>query len=175
MDHGLRELRLQSEPPVSTIGIADHYQRRMVQEFVIQGSFASSWSALGLNCADYPARIAQNVSAPRAERVSDRLQHTWEGRQPSPVLRWKVRPAVKRPALRRQEHRHRPTSVAGHCLHRRHVDRIDIRPLFPVYLDVHKQLVHQRRNLRVFERLPLHHVAPVARRISDAQQYRLVQ
>ena len=54
------------------------------------------------------------------------------------------------------------------------IDLVEVRPLFAIHLDVDERLVHDRRNLGVLERLVRHHVAPVARRIADRQQDRLV-
>jgi hypothetical protein len=64
--------------------------------------------------------------------------------------------------------------VAAHGLHRVHVDRVHVRALFPVDLDVHEALVHQLRGLGILERLVCHHVAPVARRVPDGEEHGLV-
>ena len=64
--------------------------------------------------------------------------------------------------------------MAGHGLHRVHVDRIDVRALLAVDLDADEALVHQRRDLRVLEGLALHHVAPVAGGVADRDEDRLV-
>ena len=55
-----------------------------------------------------------------------------------------------------------------------HVDRVDVGPLLAVDLDADEELVHQRRRRRVLERLALHHMAPVARRVADREQDRPV-
>src|SRR6185312_4052182 len=41
-----------------------------------------------------------------------------------------------------------------------------------IHLDVHEQVVHERRGLRILERLVRHHMTPVARGVSDAQENR---
>ena len=61
-----------------------------------------------------------------------------------------------------------------HHLHGVHVDLIEIRPLLAIDFDVHEVLVHELRDLFVFKRLVRHHVTPVTRRITDAQQHRFV-
>src|SRR5690606_10341136 len=48
------------------------------------------------------------------------------------------------------------------------------RALLAVDLDVDEQLVHQRRDLFVFEALMSHHMAPVAGRVADREKDRLV-
>ena len=74
----------------------------------------------------------------------------------------------------RQEDGHRPAAVAGQRDDRVHVDRVEVGPLLAVDLDVDEALVHQRRRLRVLERLVLHHVAPVAGGVADREQDRPV-
>ena len=90
------------------------------------------------------------------------------------VLVREVRPGEEGPAVGRQERRQRPAAAAGHRLHGVHVDRVQVGPLLAVDLDRDEVLVHQGRRLRVLERLSLHHVAPVAGRVPDRQQDRLV-
>ena len=75
-------------------------------------------------------------------------------------------------ALRRQEHRQRPAAMAFEALQRAHIERIDIRPLLPVDLDVDEQIVHDLRGRLVLEALMRHDVAPVAGRIADGEQHR---
>ena len=73
-----------------------------------------------------------------------------------------------------QEHRHRPAAVARHRLHGLHVDAVEVGPLFAIDFDVDELLVHEARGVFVLERLVRHDVAPVTRRVADAQQDRLV-
>jgi hypothetical protein len=89
-------------------------------------------------------------------------------------LRRPVRAGVERNAIRREERVQRPAAAAGHRLDRVHVDRVDVRALLAVDFDADKALVHQRRDLGVLERLALHHVAPVARRVADRDEDRLL-
>ena len=73
-----------------------------------------------------------------------------------------------------QEHRHRPAAVPGHRLDGGHVDLVEVGPLLAVDLDVDEVLVHQRGDRRVLEALALHDVAPVAGRVADREEDRLV-
>jgi hypothetical protein len=82
--------------------------------------------------------------------------------------------AEERSPLGVEEHGHRPTAAAGHGLHGLHVDGVDVGPLLAVDLHVHEALVHDRRHRVVLERLVRHHVTPVARRVADREQDRLV-
>ena len=56
-----------------------------------------------------------------------------------------------------------------------HEDRVDVGALLAVDLHVDEQLVHQLRGRRVLEALVRHHVAPVARRVADRDEHRLVE
>ncbi len=69
-----------------------------------------------------------------------------------------------------QEHRHRPTALAGDGLHRIHVDGVDVGALLAVDLDVDEQLVHQLGGRLVLEGLVGHDVAPVTGRVADREQ-----
>ena len=64
--------------------------------------------------------------------------------------------------------------MAGHGLDGLHVERVDVRALLAVDLDADEVVVHERRGLRILERLALHHVAPVARRVADRHEQRAV-
>ena len=61
-----------------------------------------------------------------------------------------------------------------HRLHRGHVDRVKVRAFLAVDLDVHEEPIHDFGNLLILERFPLHDVAPVACRVTDAEEYRFV-
>jgi hypothetical protein len=64
--------------------------------------------------------------------------------------------------------------VTGHGLHGVHVDGVDVGPFLAVDLHVDEQVVHDLRRVRVLEGLVGHHVAPVAGRIADREEDRLV-
>ena len=69
---------------------------------------------------------------------------------PSPLRRRReIRAAVERLQLGRQPDAHRPSARSGRRLHERHVDAIDVRPLFAIDLDRHEMLVeHAPRSRR---------------------------
>ena len=64
--------------------------------------------------------------------------------------------------------------MASHHLHGGHINLIEVRSFFSIDFDVDEVVVHQLRDLFVLERLVFHHMTPVTRRITDAQQNRLV-
>ena len=83
-----------------------------------------------------------------------------------------VRPGVERLAVGGQEHGSRPSALTGHRHARVHRQRVDVGAFLAIDLDVHEQLVHQRRCCLFGERLVLHHVAPVARAVADRDEQR---
>ena len=102
------------------------------------------------------------------------LQDVDETRPAPPRRRREIRAAVERLQLGREPHAHRPTAGAGGRLHEGHVDAIDVRPLFAIDLDRHEVFVEHGRQLAALERLVLHHVTPVARRVADREKDRLL-
>ena len=102
------------------------------------------------------------------------LEQLLESGPPIPRVRRKIRAAVKWLEVGREPHAHRPAARARRGLHRGHVDPVDIRALFAVDLDADEILVHHRRHVVVLERLAFHHVAPMAGRVADGQEDRLV-
>ena len=89
--------------------------------------------------------------------------------------RREIRARVERLPVRREPQRHRPSAVAiVHELDGVHVDGIEVRPLLAVHLDRDVALVQDLRDLEILERFLLHHVAPVAGRVADREQDRLL-
>ena len=101
-------------------------------------------------------------------------QHVGKPGPPPPRLGRKVGAAEERLQVRRQPDAHRPAAGSGRRLHERHVDPVDVGTLLPVDLDRHEVLVEQRGDAGMLERLALHDVAPVAGRIADRQEDRLL-
>jgi hypothetical protein len=102
------------------------------------------------------------------------LQHAFEARMAVSILGRKIRAADERLQIGSQPHAHRPATVSGRRLHERHVDAIDVRPLLAVDFDVHELAVHDLCRRVVLERLVRHHVAPVAGRVADREEDRLL-
>ena len=115
-----------------------------------------------------------DLGAPLAPRGADAVDHLAERGQPVARHVGEVGAAVERLAVGRQEDAHRPAALAGHVLDRVHVDRVEVGPLLAVDLDRRRRLVERRGGRLVLERLALHDVAPVARRVADRQEDRLV-
>ena len=119
---------------------------------------------------DVPGDVLRLV----AVGLHHRLEHPRKARHAVPVLGRVVGAAEERLPLRGQEHGHGPAAPLGEQLDGVHVDLVQVRPLLPVDLDADEVLVHQRGDGLVLEGLVLHHVAPVAGRVADAQKDRLV-
>ena len=129
---------------------------------------------LPLQFVDERGSLSADVLAPLAPCTGDRVQHLTEARQSVPRFRREVRAAVERFALGRDEDSHRPAPVPGEGDHGIHVDRVHIGTFLAVDLDADEALVHELRSRRVLERLVLHHVTPMARRVADGEEDRLV-
>ncbi len=96
-----------------------------------------------------------------------------DARTPYAVARWKIRAAEEYLAIGGQPDGHRPTATAGQQHHRLKVCRVDVRARFAIDLDGYVVGIESRSDLLVLERLLLHHVAPMTRRIADAHENRL--
>ena len=112
---------------------------------------------------------------PRLPRLDDRLEHLAEGRHPVSGPIGEVRAGKKRQAFRCGEHAHRPAPAPGCGLHGLHVDRVEVRALFPVDLHAHEVPVHDLGGDGVRERLMSHDVTPMARRIADRDKERSIE
>ncbi len=95
------------------------------------------------------------------------------GPSPAPARR-EVGAAVERLQVGRQPDAHRPAALPRRRLDERHVDAIDVGPLLAIDLDRDAGLVEDGGDGGVLERLALHDVAPVARRVADRQEDRQV-
>ncbi len=105
-------------------------------------------------------------------RVRDLAQHFEETRLPVAIFRRKISAADKRLERRGEPDIQRPAATAGRGLDEGHVNAIDIRAFLAVDFDVHKARVHEGRDFFVLERLPFHHVAPMAGRVTDREKDR---
>ena len=90
------------------------------------------------------------------------------------VLRREVGAANERFEIGREPDAHRPAASARGRLHEGHIDAIDVGALLAVHFDVHEMVVHVRGDLRIAKGFALHHVTPVAGRITDREEDRLV-
>ncbi len=118
--------------------------------------------------------LLKQLRAPEGPRLAQALQHPGEAGAAPAVGRREVGPREKGLEVWGQEHRVRPAARAGDELGRGHVDLVHVGPLLAVHLHADEALVHLPGDLGLGEALPLHHVAPVAGRVADRQEDRLV-
>ena len=136
----------------------------------VEGASSAEWRT-----ASTIAEAWRETSPRRSRYASETAVSTcWKLGQPVPRLRRVVRAAEERLTLGREKDGHRPAAVPRERDDRVHVQRVDVGPLLAVDLDADEALVHQRRRRLVLERLVLHDVAPVAGRVADGEQDRLV-
>ncbi len=115
-----------------------------------------------------------NAVAILAPGFGDTLECGGETRAAIAVVGREVCAADEGLQIRGQPHRHRPAASAGSGLHVGHVDAIDIRTLFAIYLDADEIVIQDRGDRFVLERLALHHMAPMAGGIADGEKDRFV-
>ena len=119
-------------------------------------------------------RLLDHVSMLLRVSIGNAQQHAPKAGTPVAVLRRKVCAAIKRLSVRRKERRQRPAALPAHCLHSRLIPAVNVRTLVPIHLHRNKMLVHNRRNLRIVIRLPIHHMAPVAPYRANIEEHGLV-
>ena len=122
-----------------------------------------------MSSADWSRRARSS----RHARASSASTSTNPGR-PHREVGGKYVPPKNGLAIRRQPHAHRPAARAGRRLHERHVHAVDVRPFFAIDLDRDEIAIEHGGDGGVLERLVRHHVAPVARRVANREEDRLV-
>src|ERR1035437_2740718 len=102
------------------------------------------------------------------------LQELEEARPAMTVVRREIGTAVEGFEVRREEYIERPPALAARRLNEGHIDLIHVRAFLPIHLDADKVRVEVGGDLRVLEGFALHHVAPMAGRVADAEEDRLI-
>ncbi len=80
--------------------------------------------------------------------LRQRRQHVGEARPAPAAGRREIGAAPERPALGGEEHGERPAALLPQQCQGLLIDRVEVRPLLAVDLDVDVELVHERRDLR---------------------------
>ncbi len=109
-----------------------------------------------------------------AEQPRYFTQHVDEGRFAVARVFWKIGAAPDRLAVRRQKHGQGPAAVLAQMMQRRHIDLVDVGPLLAIDFDIDEELVHDARGCVILKAFMRHDVAPMAGRIADREQDRLV-
>jgi hypothetical protein len=157
----MRKLWLAAKTSIHPIESLRHLREGLIQ----QGRTNLSGCSFVELFVKHPADglgLSLYLVAPPPIGVEHAAQHGAKPRSSILPVRRKVRAAEEHLSVRSEEGRQRPSSLLGEHLHRALVPRVHVGPLVPVDLDADKVLVEERGDLRVFVRLPVHHVAPVA-------------
>ncbi len=140
----------------------------------LSGSIDGRSSALLRSVSSICCAWRSMSRSPLAPGTRDGLKEVAEARQAVTRLGREVRARIERLAFGRHEDRRRPAAGARQPDRRLHRDRVDVRPLLAVDLDVDEEVVHERRGVRILERLVCHDVAPMARAVADGDEERLL-
>jgi hypothetical protein len=117
---------------------------------------------------------AHGLLAARAPDLGEVGQELEQALAAEACLLREVRAREEGLAVGSQDDGHRPAARAGQGLRRPHVHVVDVGTLLAVDLDAHEVSVQEPRHLLVLEGLLLHHVAPVAGRVADREEDRLL-
>ena len=112
------------------------------------------------------------ILAPQARNLAENVG---ESGPAIAVVGRKIGSAIEWTSFWGEPNAHRPSASACRRLHERHVKPVHVRTLLTVHFDVDEVFVHQFRDLRIFEGLVRHHMAPVTRRIADGEKDRFVK
>ncbi len=163
------------KPPCSSSKMRSRLARPSSTRSAVSGSDEAARAALPRRysaiCVDCSRTRSRSL-----RQTSESATSTWRKlAMPCRGSGGKYVPREEGRAVGLEEDRHRPAAVpvveGDDGLH---VERVDVRALLAVDLDVDEPRVHQLGGGRVGERLVLHHVAPVARRVADREQDRQV-
>ncbi len=170
----LGELGARAEPGLAQVELAGRRPEGSLGHLVVQLSLGGHQLQAPLHARDDLLGGGAHVVRPLIVCLPHRPQHLGEAAHAGPVLGGKVGAPVERLQLGSQEHRQRPAARTGQHVHGAHVDAVQVGAFLAVNLDADEVLVHQPGDLRVFEALPRHDVAPVTGRVADAEQDGLV-
>jgi hypothetical protein len=163
-----------AEAAVRAVVLAAQELDRIVERALVEGLLGGPQQRAAAQPLGDPLAALADLLAPFVPRLRHRPEHRAPARHAHARVRREVGAGEERHLLGRQEHVQGPAALARHRLAGLHVDRVEVWALLAVELDGDEQLVHQRGRVRILERLALHHVAPVARRVADRQQDRPV-
>jgi hypothetical protein len=169
------ELRCAAEATVDGVVAGAEGGGRRVEP----GHARIAWSVArrGGRLADRPGDLgglSQRLAPAVVPGVDDRAEHLTETRHAAMRIGRPVGAGEERLERGGEEHAHRPPRPAGEELHRLHVDRVDVGAFLAVDLDRDEMGVEEGGDACVLEALVGHHMAPVAGRIPDRQEDRLV-
>ena len=172
--HRVRELRRAAESSVRTVERAEQRVGRGRHEARGKEPVPFRNRAVRRQSFSHLLRARLDFVPPGSVDLGQPEQQRAEAGPAVAVLGGKVGAAEERLERRRQKDAHRPAALTAHQLHRRHVDLIEVGALLAVDFDADEVLVQVARDPWILEGLSLHHMAPVAGRIADREEDRLV-
>ncbi len=173
--HRVGELRRLAEAAVDGVERPGQGVGRPAEQAVVEAARLRPQGGDGSEeLGQFAGRLVDLVAA-RPPGVGQHEQHLAEAAAAVLVFRREIGAAGKRPQVGREEDGERPAALAGHALHGRHVDLVEIGPLLAVHLDGDEMFVEDFGDFLVLETLVLHDMAPVAGRVADAEEDRPVE
>src|SRR3954454_8191184 len=107
-------------------------------------------------------------------RMSELLEDRAEAGTPISRIRREVGASKKRFQLRSEPDRHRPSAAPCGCLNEEHVDPINVGPFLTIHFDGHIITIQYLSNALVLKGFVCHDMTPVASRIANRQENRLI-
>ena len=138
------------------------------------GTLRPSAAPVGAQGFRHPLALRDEFLPILRPRLRERTEERGEARPAPPILGRKIGAAEKRLEVGGQPHAQRPAALAGRGLHVGHVDAVDVGPLLAVDLHRHEVAVELPGDGLVLERFVRHHMTPVAGRIADGEEDRLL-
>ena len=175
----LRKLGRTAKAPMHAIMKRNQRLRRRRFHRHIHRATHSRKFHLGLHQPRDLGRLRQHLRALIAPRQCQPLQQF--GKRDAPHARLGRKVCARKERLQRhriQEHMQRPPATRAPLgdrrehLTRRHPHRIQVRSRLAVHLHAHIVAIHHGGDARVLEAFVLHHMAPVAGAVADADEQR---
>ena len=173
--HSLGEFGSTTEPSVTRIETPGDLRSRLLEKSrrqVFPGCF--EFTAAAQTRDDFRSHALEIFPA-LPKGGGGTLEDSRKSRPPVMVAGGEIRPSKEGNSSGSKENGQRPASRTGRHLDIVHVDCVQFGTFLSIHLDVDETLVHERRNGLILEGLPLHHMAPVAGGVADAQKNRSVQ
>ena len=116
----------------------------------------------------------EDVAVARFPKLADVLENLHQARMAVAAVGRKIGSAVERFEIGCEKNIERPAALSAHRLDEGHVNLVHIRSFLAVELDADEVLVEEMGDPFVLEGFPFHDVAPVAGRVTYAEEDRLV-
>ena len=126
------------------------------------------------HCGDHRLGALQRPSSLPLPHVVQRRDHLSESGTSKRAAWGEIGSQMEGLQIRGEPCGQGPSAIRAGDLECGHVHLVDIGSFFAIHLDIDEVLVHQNRDIGIFERLALHYVAPVTCGVSDRQKDRTI-